>query len=80
MNEDLVRGAFSCLGAAVTLYMASEYSALWLRTRWPWALAAAVGCALLATVEAYKVGRRGETLLGLTKRPNHALRGTVGGL
>lgn len=65
MREDLVRGAFSFLAAAVTLYMGAEYFDRFLRTHLPQYLAVGLVCAGLALLEARKVGLRVEHLFGL---------------
>lgn len=65
MQEDIVRGSFSFLAASVLLYMAAEHAEWFFHTRRIEFLAIAVSTAILAMMEAQKVGMRVERVLGL---------------
>lgn len=65
-RENLVRGAFSFLAAAVTLGMAQEWAMWAFEQRQYWKLVPAVGLATAAVYEAHKVWNRAERIMGLT--------------
>ena len=65
MQEDIVRGSFSCLAASVLLYMAAEHAVWFLRTWRIEFFAIMISTTILAMMEAWKVGVRVERVLGL---------------
>jgi hypothetical protein len=65
VREHLIRGMFSFLGAAVTLYMASEYFEEFNKNRRREVLAVSLACLGLSAMEAGKVGYRMKMVLGL---------------
>ena len=65
-RENLVRGAFSFLAAAVTLGMAQEWGLWALEQRRYWKFLPAATLAGFATYEAHKVWVRAERIMGLT--------------
>jgi hypothetical protein len=66
LREHMIRGAFSFVGAAATLYMASEYFEEFQKSRRREALAVSVACLGLSAMEASKVGYRLKSILGLS--------------
>lgn len=64
-KENMIRGAFSFLAAAVTLYMSAEYMDSFLRLRRAEALVISLVTGGLSIMEAMKVGQRVEAVLGL---------------
>lgn len=64
-RENLIRGAFSFLAAAVTLGMAQEWGAWAFEQRRCWKLLPAAVLTAFAVYEAHKVWMRAERVMGL---------------